>query len=36
MASCPWLSNAKKQIVACAEWILHWSSGGKAQTLGGH
>jgi hypothetical protein len=26
----------KKQIVACAEWILQLSSGGKAQTLGGH
>jgi pyruvate-formate lyase-activating enzyme len=26
----------KKQIVACAEWILQLSSRGKAQTLGGH
>jgi hypothetical protein len=29
-------SMQKKHIVACAEWILHWSSGEKAQTLGGH
>jgi hypothetical protein len=26
----------KKQIVACAEWILQLGSGGRAQTLGGH